>query len=186
MNETVLLALGGNQSSEWGIALETQQAAISRLCSDSIHTLKASRFFSTPCFPAGAGPDFVNSALAVRTSLSPDELLLRLHEVEAEFGRKRITRWGTRTLDIDLIAYGQQVLPDLAGYTAWRDLPLDQQMQHSPDQLILPHPRLQDRAFVLVPLLDVAPDWMHPTIGRTIAEMLENLPESDRNAVIPL
>jgi 2-amino-4-hydroxy-6-hydroxymethyldihydropteridine diphosphokinase len=77
-------------------------------------------------------------------------------------------------------------MPDAAVQTAWRNLALADQKREAPDQLILPHPRLQDRAFVLVPLADVAADWRHPLLGLTIADMLAALPEADRAAMMPL
>ena len=117
-------------------------------------------------------------------SLGPVDVLAHFHRVEAQFGRARDKRWGGRTLDIDLLAIGNAVLPDAATYATWRDLPLDQQSQRAPDQLILPHPRLQDRAFVLVPLMDVAPDWRHPVIGLTVRDMCAALPAADRDAVV--
>lgn len=90
-----------------------------------------------------------------------------------------------RTLDLDLIAFGQTVLPDPATHGHWRDLPMEDQRRFAPDRLILPHPRLQDRAFVLIPLCDVAPDWPHPVTGRTIAQMAAALPASDTAEVRP-
>lgn len=91
-----------------------------------------------------------------------------------------------RTLDIDLVALGDSVLPDGATQDAWRRLPPEAQVRTTPDRLILPHPRLQDRAFVLVPLADVAPDWVHPRTGQTVRQMLDALPAEDRAAVKPL
>ncbi len=137
-------------------------------------------------FPPGAGPDYVNAAAVVESDLDAHELLERLHMVEAEFGRARAQRWGMRTLDIDLIAGGDRVLPDLRTFAAWRDLDLDTQMQATPDKLILPHPRMHERAFVLVPVNDVAPDWKHPILGQTTAELLATLPQSARKEVRPL
>ena len=80
-----------------------------------------------------------------------------------------------RTLDLDLLAFGAQVLPDRAAQVAWMELPADAQHLHAPDQLVVPHPRLQDRAFVLVPLADVAADWVHPVTQRSVANMLAAL-----------
>jgi 2-amino-4-hydroxy-6-hydroxymethyldihydropteridine diphosphokinase len=78
------------------------------------------------------------------------------------------------------------VLPDAATYQRWRDLPMAQQRSEAPDQLILPHPRLHERAFVLVPLCDVAPDWVHPVSGLSVAEMCAALPQGESAAVVPL
>jgi 2-amino-4-hydroxy-6-hydroxymethyldihydropteridine diphosphokinase len=91
-----------------------------------------------------------------------------------------------RTLDIDLLAMGDSVLPDPATQDRWRDLAPEDQVRVTPDALVLPHPRLQDRAFVLVPLADVAPGWVHPRTGLSVREMLERLPAQDRDAVKPL
>lgn len=91
-----------------------------------------------------------------------------------------------RTLDIDLVALGDSVLPDADTQDAWRSMPPEVQARSAPDRLILPHPRLQDRAFVLVPLADVAPDWVHPRTGQTVAQMLAALPAADVAEVKPL
>lgn len=106
-------------------------------------------------------------------------LLALLHRAEAEFGRVRMTRWAGRTLDIDLLALGDSVLPDAETQTRWRNLPPADQQRKTPEEVILPHPRLQDRAFVLVPLADVAPDWRHPLLGLTVLEMRAALDPAD-------
>ena len=98
----------------------------------------------------------------------------------------RTQRWGARTLDLDLIALDGSVLPDRPVWQQWKDLSPEDQTVLAPEQLILPHPRLQDRAFVLIPLAEVAPDWVHPLTGLGVAEMAAGLPDSDRMAIKPL
>jgi len=181
-----LLALGSNQTSTWGKPAQTLSFAIETLSIRlGIHP-NVSRFYTTPAFPAGAGPDFVNAAIAFEADITPRDLLVKCHTIEEDAQRKRIKRWGQRTLDIDLIAGGDAVLPDRDAHQYWRDLPLAAQRAEAPTELILPHPRLQDRAFVLVPLLDVAPDWRHPILGQTVTEMCAALSQSDKDAVIAL
>ena len=181
--ETCLLALGANLPQPEGDPTSNVKRALRELSCAGLVIRSVSRFFATPCFPAGAGPDYVNAAVEIDSELSPHEVLVRLHAIEAMMERKRDTRWGMRTLDLDLIAVGQRVLPDLETYSAWASMPLEQQIDRTPDQLILPHPRVSDRAFVLVPLADIAPDWVHPVTGKTVLQMLEMLPAEDRAAV---
>lgn len=145
-----------------------------------------SRFFATPCFPSGAGPDFVNAAVLAEAPFGPAEALVRLHRIEARLGRVRAERWGARTLDLDLISAGDTVLPDAATQTNWRDLPADLQAHAAPPQLILPHPRLQDRAFVLCPMADILPGWRHPLTGKTPPQMLADLAPPARAGIRPL
>jgi 2-amino-4-hydroxy-6-hydroxymethyldihydropteridine diphosphokinase len=161
----------------------TLRAALDALADAGAILHAVSPFYATPCFPEGAGPDYVNAAAHIGIDAGPEDMLGLLHRIEAGFGRTRTRRWGRRTLDLDLLACGAQVLPDIAGYNAWRALPLDAQMTRAPDQLILPHPRMHERAFVLVPLADVAPDWRHPVLGCTVREMIADLSEDDVRAV---
>jgi 2-amino-4-hydroxy-6-hydroxymethyldihydropteridine diphosphokinase len=140
--------------------------------------LAVSRFWQTPAFPAGSGPDYVNAAVALISRLSPVELLGELHRIEADLGRERKgPRWQARIIDLDLLAYGELVLPDSATHDAWRALPPERQAEAAPEGLVLPHPRLQDRGFVLAPLAEVAPGWRHPRLNRSVAQMLADLPE---------
>jgi len=107
---------------------------------------------------------FLNAVFSLDTALGPYELLGVLQEIEARLGRKRDLRWGPRTVDLDILCYGDTVLED----------PL----------LTLPHPRLIERAFVLVPLVEIAPSLEHPLSGKTMAAHLEAL--ADKGGVVRL
>ncbi|MDO6734641.1 2-amino-4-hydroxy-6-hydroxymethyldihydropteridine diphosphokinase [Octadecabacter sp. 1_MG-2023] len=181
----VLVALGSNVTSQAGGPSETVAAAIDAL-GDQFGETRVSKFYQTPAFPAGSGPDFVNAACAFYSDRPASEILAGLHSIEAAFGRDRQVRWGSRTLDLDLIACGDDVRPDHDTFRYWRDMPLSEQQTRAPEQLTLPHPRLQERAFVLVPLADVAPDWVHPVQNRTVSEMLSELGAAELSEITPL
>lgn len=182
----ILVAVGSNLGTATVDVTETVRLAINRLADERCVIRKVSQFYETPCFPAGAGPDFVNACVALDADWSAPEALEILHAIEAEFGRERKARWGARTLDLDLIAVGDAVLPNLETFERWLEMPLEEQSKSAPDRLILPHPRLQDRAFVLVPLADVAADWRHPVLNLSVSEMLARVSQSDIADVKPL
>lgn len=164
----------------------TLRKAIDRASELGLEICDISKIFRTPCFPPGAGPDYANAAIRVETGLSADGLLQMLHDIEHEFGRAREQRWGMRTLDLDILLFDDLVLPDRDAFARWHDLPAEEQVKATPEHLILPHPRLQDRAFALVPACDVAPDWVHPVSGKTIRQMCADLPPEAVAEVEPL
>ncbi|MDO6584211.1 2-amino-4-hydroxy-6-hydroxymethyldihydropteridine diphosphokinase [Salipiger sp. 1_MG-2023] len=186
VGQEILIALGANMDSPYGGPVETLSSALSRLPELGLAVRAVSKFYETPCFPAGAGPDYVNACAHLTAVPSPEAVLAALHQIEAEHDRKRDRRWGARSLDLDLLAIGGKVLPSLKYYQQWRDLSPEAQGRLAPEQLILPHPRLQDRGFVLVPLLDVAPDWCHPVSGQTVRQMHDALPAEARAEVKPI
>jgi len=187
---TALVAIGSNLSTQRDSPLEIVRGAMDALLSLggslNVDAFAASRLFRTHAFPPGSGPDFVNAAVSFSTRLEAKALLSALHEIEAGAGRVRERRWGARVLDLDLLGLGDTVLPDAATFRAWADLPAAEQQTRAPDRLILPHPRLHERAFVLVPLMDVAPDWVHPVLQRSVRALHDALPAEARSAVVPI
>jgi 2-amino-4-hydroxy-6-hydroxymethyldihydropteridine diphosphokinase len=183
---TAYLALGGNLPSHAGSPEITLAKAVREITEDGPVLKSQSRYFSTPCFPAGAGPDYVNAVIEIACNLTPSELLDLCHRVEENYNRTRERRWGMRTLDLDILSFDDIVLPDLAVFQFWRQLSLSEQVSQAPDQLILPHPRIQDRAFVLVPLCDIAPNWMHPVLQQTASELCALLPAVDVASIRPI
>ncbi|MBF9030800.1 2-amino-4-hydroxy-6-hydroxymethyldihydropteridine diphosphokinase [Rhodobacterales bacterium HKCCE3408] len=178
-----LVALGANLPSAAGTPEHTVAAAMADLAQVAGGAVRSSALYSTPAFPAGAGPDYVNAAAAFDWTGEAEHLLEELHAIEARYGRTRGRRWEARLLDLDLIALGDLVLPDELTESAWRLLPVERAQHETPDTLILPHPRLAERAFVLVPLAGIAPDWRHPVTGLTVRAMRDDLPPSDVAAV---
>ncbi|NSX53941.1 2-amino-4-hydroxy-6-hydroxymethyldihydropteridine diphosphokinase [Parasulfitobacter algicola] len=179
----VLIALGSNTGSFLGDAKTTVFKAFDFIEEEVGKIRKKSKLYETPCFPVGFGPDYVNAAVSVVTNSEPSDILLRLHNIETYFGRERLQRWGSRSLDLDLLAVGDMILPNRTQAENWIGMPLSDQANNTPDELILPHPRIQDRPFVLVPLLDVADDWKHPVLGLSVAEMLDHYPMDEISQV---
>jgi 2-amino-4-hydroxy-6-hydroxymethyldihydropteridine diphosphokinase len=149
---SAIIALGGNV----GDVRATFRKAIAHICGMAQATLMArSSDYATPPWGEENQARFINACIAIETGLDPHALLFTLHKIEQKFGRDRASeqRWGPRSLDLDLIAYD--------------DVKLDE------PELTLPHPRLFERAFVLVPLAEIAPDRV--LAGRRVKDALAKL-----------
>ena len=189
----LLISIGSNVSFGEQSSRELVSNAVILLESHGFCQLRCADLYDSPCHPKGAGPDFVNTVVAARwdgaerggPADGARAALAALHALESEMGRVRTTRWAPRVIDLDLLDFDGLVLPDPVLWRHWHDLPPDRQARETPDRLILPHPRIQDRAFVLVPLADVAPGWRHPVLGLDVAAMRARLPVEDVAAVTP-
>lgn len=183
-----IVFLGANLPSDAGDPVRTLCDVLAILHAEpGISMAAVSRIWRTPAFPPGSGPDYANAAVAIRTGLAAPDLLERLHGIEARFGRDRSTgRWSARVLDLDLIALDDLILPDPETLRHWMDLPPELQRVQAPDRLILPHPRMQDRGFVLGPLAEIAPGWRHPLTGASVSRMLAALGPDALSGMTPL
>ena len=183
---TFLIALGANESDSTLKNAEAIRAALNEIESACEADVQASGLWRTPAFPQGAGPDFANACARVECALSPGAMLDRLHDIEARMGRVRTRRGGARVIDLDLLGAGALILPDRETVERWMMLAPGDQQRLAPDRLILPHPRLHERAFVLVPLAQIAPDWVHPLLGRSVQAMRDALDPADLAEIRPI
>jgi dihydropteroate synthase/2-amino-4-hydroxy-6-hydroxymethyldihydropteridine diphosphokinase len=148
----ILVALGANLPSQEGAPRETLRRAVAMMPSRGLVVIRKSRIFLTEPVPRSHQPWYANQVVVVDTTLPPEGVLAALLEIEQRFGRERGERDAARSLDLDLIAYGD--------------------VQRDSGALVLPHPRMHERAFVLAPLVDVAPEWRHPRLGETATILL--------------
>ena len=149
INEATVVAIGGNVSFEGAPVREVLEHALARLPDERMEIVKRSGWWRSAAWPDPTEPPFLNAVALVRTPMTALQVLEALLRIEQVFGRRRSVANAPRTLDLDLIAHGREVL-DTPG-------------------LILPHPRAAERMFVMGPLAEIAPDWRHPVLGETAA-----------------
>jgi 2-amino-4-hydroxy-6-hydroxymethyldihydropteridine diphosphokinase len=149
LDETVIIAMGGNLAFEGRDVQAVLEAALDRLGTEGLRPYARSRWWRSAAWPDPSAPPYLNGVALVRTGLDPRGVMAALHRIEAGFGRRRAEPNAPRALDLDLIAYGRLVID-------------------GPD-LVIPHPRAADRRFVMGPLAEIAPDWRHPVLGETAA-----------------
>ena len=151
---SIFLGLGTNL----GDRIANLQAALAGLAKKLVITA-VSPIYQTPPWGDTNQPDFLNLCLAAETDLSPEALLVFFKNLEVELGRKPTRRWGPRLIDIDLLFYADQIIET--------------------EKLTIPHPRLAERAFVLRPLADIAPNFVHPVLGETIADLATRVEDEE-------
>nr|WP_293907205.1 2-amino-4-hydroxy-6-hydroxymethyldihydropteridine diphosphokinase [Phenylobacterium sp.] len=147
-----MVALGSNLAGDYGSSEALLEAALARFPEVGLPILKRSRWWRSAAWPDRQGPEYRNGVALVEAHAGPQAVLACLLRLETALGRERSERNAPRTIDLDLIAYGRQIL-DEAGLT-------------------LPHPRAHERLFVMGPLAEIAPDWRHPRLGRTASDLM--------------
>ncbi len=155
----IVIGLGANLPSErFGSPVETLEAALTALNGyRGVSVMRRSRWFESAPVPMSDQPWYVNGVCLVETDLSAGELLSILHEIEADFGRVRSEKNAPRVLDLDLLVYHELVTPDDHDFT-------------------VPHPRMHERGFVLLPMVDLIPGWTHPQSGADLKALIDALP----------
>lgn len=170
-----LIAFGGNLGQAGQAPPDALRRALQRLAGRGVAPRRLSRLYWSESWPDGSEPDYLNGVVLAWTAHTPQETLRTLLAVEQSLGRRRSVRRGPRCADLDLIAYGRQVLPPKG---QWRQVASRLRHPGKPKPLlVVPHPLLHRRRFVLEPIRDVAPRWRHPAWGDGVLRLLERLPE---------
>lgn len=160
----IFIGIGGNlPSDKFGSTMRTLKQTLQFIDSNICRVVRCSPWYRSSPVPITAQPDYLNAVAEIETLLPATELLANLHDVEKQFGRVRTVKNASRTVDLDLLVYHNQVIE------------IDQE-----DGLRVPHPRMAGRAFVLLPFFDLASDWVHPISKQPISNLIRNLPAEQR------
>jgi 2-amino-4-hydroxy-6-hydroxymethyldihydropteridine diphosphokinase len=170
---TLLLALGANQAGAWGPPDQTLARARHELARAGVRILAASSLYRTLPLGPGRQSPYLNAVLVCAARLGPAALLRLMKRLERRAGRRLRPRWAARCLDIDILDFGGRQL-------GWSRGRLERLV---PERLILPHPQIDRRAFVLIPLLEVDLHWQHPTLAVGGRALLARLPPANRRGV---
>ena len=165
-----LLGLGSNLSSSFGDRFENLNIATSYLEAYKIKIIKRSSYYETPSYPEIKNPKFINIVVEVSTSLPPEDLASVLIFVEEKMERKRIKKNEPRTCDIDIIDFKGKVT----------------EFKYKGLTFEVPHNKLSHRNFVLFPLKEIAPDWIHPKTKESIDVLIDNLPEAYKKSILKI
>ena len=166
------IALGSNLETQNLSRQEVINTALGYFSQFNMILIKVSSFWESRSYPDKNKPNFINAVSEVLSDLNPYEILYELKTIETKMGRKNNTRWGNRVLDLDIISAGSIILPNSNVFNEWLKMPIQKQIKNQPNELILPHPRIQDRLFVLNPLNEVDPHWTHPVFKKTPLELI--------------
>jgi 2-amino-4-hydroxy-6-hydroxymethyldihydropteridine diphosphokinase len=166
----ILLSLGSNLPSSFGDRFKNIEIAISLLEKYEIKVLKKSSFYETPSYPNKKNPKFINLVIEVNTHLDPTNLASVLIFVEEKLERKRNKKNDPRTCDIDIIDYKNQIL----------------NFKYNNLDFEVPHKQLAYRNFVLFPLFEILPKWMHPKTKVDVSTLIDNLSNIDKNSILKI
>ena len=172
----ILVGLGANHPGPWGPPRNTIECALAQLDEKGVRVRAVSCFYETAAVGRAGQPPYVNAAAIIETAMPPEALLRRLKQIEWTAGRRGGSPWGPRTLDLDILDYkGRE--------QNWRGtVPRFARAGRRP--LILPHPWIESRPFVLRPLLDVAPDWRHPVTRKSARSLWRRLAQGREGQVL--
>ena len=163
--EAILVHLGLGRN--LGDRKEYLSMAYNQLRSEAVSEFRASSIYESEPLLKMPQPKYLNMVVCGLTIFSPQELLKKCQQIEISLGRVHRERWGCREIDIDMLSYGNRIIDN--------------------DDLVIPHPEIKNRSFVLMPMLELSPEWLHPETGITIKELWENwLLKNEEQEILPV